>query len=104
MTTNPDFSATSTVNPTPPAPPRRLFRSRQDRMLVGVCGGLARYLGVDATLVRVLLLVLTVFGVGAGALAYLIAWIVIPEEPAVASQEPPAQPNSTPWASGRSAE
>jgi phage shock protein C len=58
-----------------------LYRSRQDRMLGGVCGGLARYLGVDVALMRVLLVVLTVFGVGAGAIGYLIAWIVVPEEP-----------------------
>lgn len=55
-------------------------RSRDDRMLAGVCGGLGRALDVDAALIRVGLVLLTVFGVGAGAIAYLAAWILVPEE------------------------
>jgi phage shock protein C len=55
-------------------------RSRTDRMVAGVCGGLGKALDVDAALIRVGLVLLTVFGVGAGALAYLVAWILVPEE------------------------
>lgn len=58
----------------------RLFRSRDDRMLAGVAGGLARYLDVDATLVRIAFVVLTVVGGGAGVPLYLAAWLLIPED------------------------
>jgi phage shock protein C len=60
--------------------PRKLYRSRTDRKLAGVCGGLAQYLNADATLIRVLFVVLTVLG-GAGPLIYLAMWIIVPSEP-----------------------
>ncbi len=60
----------------------RLYRSRKDRKLAGVCGGLGAYLDVDPVIFRVLLLVSCFFG-GVGFLAYLIAWMVVPLEPAV---------------------
>ena len=66
---------------TEPAPPRRLYRSRTNRMLGGVAGGLAEYLQVDSALVRLAFALLVLAG-GAGFLGYIIAWIVIPEEPA----------------------
>ena len=59
--------------------PRPFRRSRADRAIAGVCGGLARYFGVDAVLVRVAFVVLTLAG-GSGILAYLILWLVVPEE------------------------
>ena len=59
---------------------KRLYRSRKDRMIAGVCGGVGEYLGIDLTLIRLALLLLAIWG-GGGVLAYLIAWIVIPEEP-----------------------
>ena len=59
---------------------KRLYRSRTERVLGGVCGGIAEYFGVDPTLVRLLAVVLILAG-GAGIIAYIIAWIVIPEEP-----------------------
>ncbi len=59
---------------------KRLYRSRTERVLGGVCGGIAEYFGVDPTLVRLLALVLILAG-GVGIIAYIIAWIVIPEEP-----------------------
>ena len=63
----------------PPAPrPRRLERSRDDRVIAGVCGGLGEYLGVDAVLIRIAALVL-VFAGGAGLLLYGIGWIAMPE-------------------------
>ncbi|MDF1618880.1 PspC domain-containing protein [Petrocella sp. FN5] len=56
---------------------KKLYRSRTDRMLFGVCGGLAEYFSVDPTLVR---LVMVLFWMtGGGFLAYLIAAIVMPE-------------------------
>ncbi len=58
---------------------KRLYRSRIDRMIAGVCGGLAKYFDIDPTIVRVLFVV-TVFIGGAGILAYIILWIVVPEE------------------------
>jgi phage shock protein C len=56
-------------------------RSRSDRMIGGVCGGIARYFNVDTTIVR-LLFVLAVFLGGASPLIYLVLWLVMPEEPA----------------------
>ena len=64
----------------PGAGPKRLTRSRDDRMISGVCGGLARYLNVDATLIRVLMVVALLVGFFTPGLAYLIAWALIPEE------------------------
>ena len=59
---------------------KRLCRSRWNRMLAGVCGGIAEYLGWDPTLVRVAWIVLTLLG-GSGILIYLIFWLVMPESP-----------------------
>jgi phage shock protein C len=59
---------------------RRLYRSRTDRKLAGVCGGLARYFNTDATLIRVLVVLLAVLG-GSGLVIYLAMWIIVPEEP-----------------------
>lgn len=59
---------------------QELRRSTEDRMLAGVAGGLARYLDVDATLVRIAFVVLTVVGGGAGVPLYLAAWLLIPED------------------------
>jgi phage shock protein C len=57
---------------------KKLYRSRHDRMICGVCGGIGEYFNIDATLVR-LLLVLLGF-TGSGILAYFIAAIIIPDE------------------------
>ena len=59
---------------------KTLVRSRRGRMLAGVCAGAADYFGVDVTLVRVLAVVLCLITGGAGVLAYLAAWVIIPEE------------------------
>jgi phage shock protein C len=64
--------------PQRPVEPRRLRRSRRDRVLGGVCGGVARYLDVDPVLLRIAAVALVLSG-GVGLLAYVIAWIVIPE-------------------------
>lgn len=64
-----------------PAPPpvARVRRSRRDRVIGGVCGGLGRYLRIDPVLLRIAAVALALSG-GLGVVAYLIAWIVIPEE------------------------
>jgi phage shock protein C len=58
---------------------KRLYRSRSDRMIAGVCGGLGEYLGVDPVWLR-LFFVLLLFATGFGFWAYLILWIIVPEE------------------------
>jgi phage shock protein C len=58
--------------------PRKLYRSRSQRMIAGVCGGLADYFNVDATLVRVLFLLLAVFG-GTGLVIYIVMWVIVPD-------------------------
>ena len=60
---------------------RRLYRSRNNRMLAGVCGGLAEYAGVDPTIMRVLYVGLALVTGGAALLAYPVLWVIIPEEP-----------------------
>jgi phage shock protein C len=65
--------------PIPHVAPRRLTRSRDDRWLSGVCGGVARYAGVDANLVRLIVVLGTIFGFGSLFIAYVVAWIVMPE-------------------------
>lgn len=63
---------------------RRLYRSKTDRMVSGVCGGLGQYFSIDPTLVRLLFLLLTVAG-GGGILIYIVLAIVVPEEGSTAS-------------------
>lgn len=64
-----------------PAPaPKRLVRSRDDRWVAGVCGGLAKYMGVDANLVRLVVVLGTIFGFGSLLIAYIVGWILMPEE------------------------
>jgi len=59
---------------------RKLYRSRSNRQIAGVCGGLAEYFNMDATLLRVLFIVLAVLG-GSGIVQYLAMWIIVPREP-----------------------
>ena len=92
----PDTEPTVVVPPSAPSAPRRLVRSRDDRVIAGVCGGLGEYLGVDGVLIRIAALIL-VFAGGAGILLYAIGWIAMPEgdasepgeEPVLGSTEPP---------------
>ncbi len=63
-------------------PMKKLYRSRSDRRLAGVCGGLAAYFNIDPTLIR-LLFVLGLLFVGGTMLAYIILMILIPGEPAL---------------------
>ena len=59
---------------------KRLYRSRTDKKICGVCAGLANYLGLDPTVVR-LITVLLAFFAGGGVMAYLLCALIIPEEP-----------------------
>lgn len=59
---------------------KRLYRSRKDRMIGGVCAGLADYFSLDVSLIRLLVLVLFLAGT-IGLWPYLILWIIVPEEP-----------------------
>ena len=65
----------------PEPEPHKLFRSRTDRSIAGICGGLAEFFHVDTTVLRLITLFLILFG-GLSIWAYIILWIVIPEEPA----------------------
>lgn len=58
----------------------KLYRSKKNKIVAGVCGGIAEYFNVDPTLIRLLWLLISIMG-GSGVIAYIIAWIIIPEEP-----------------------
>jgi phage shock protein C len=74
-----------------PRPGTRLYRSRTDRWLGGVLGGLGSYLGIDPLMLRLAVIVLTVLGAGVLVPAYIVMWVVVPEEPVLAPGEvPPA--------------
>ncbi len=70
----------------------RLVRPRMGRMIAGVCQGLANAYAWDVVWVRVITVLLTVFGGGSGLLAYIIFWIVMPEEPLLLPPMPPMPP------------
>jgi phage shock protein C len=69
---------TPTQQPPAQQPPKRLYRTRDDQMIGGVCGGIARYLGVDPTLVRVAAVLALVFAFPAALIGYLLAWAIMP--------------------------
>ena len=86
-TTSPDPTAPDPTAPGPTAPPPGpatsgrppLARSRSDRKVAGVAGGIAAYLGIDPLILRIVIVVLTLFG-GSGLLLYAAGWLLIPEE------------------------
>lgn len=91
-------AAQKPVNPPapPPQPARPLRRSRRYKAIAGVCGGLAEHFVLDVSLVRIIWALVTVLsGIFAGVIAYLICWIIIPEEEFQSSPaaEPPPQPS-----------
>ena len=77
---------------------RRLYRSRTDSMIGGVAAGLADYLNADPALVRIVWAILVVVTGGAALIVYIVAWIVVPEEPAVPAESiaPTAEPTTDP--------
>ncbi len=60
---------------------KRLYRSRKDRMLAGVCGGLAEYFNIDPVIIRIIAFILILPGGLPGLLPYVIMWIIVPENP-----------------------
>ncbi len=68
---------------------KELKRSRTDRMVAGVCGGIGEYLEIDPNVIRLVWVVVTVFSMGIGLLAYLLAWFIIPEEAPPITARPP---------------
>ena len=72
---------------------KKLYRSTTDKMIGGVAGGLAEYFDIDATLIRVLFIVVVFLG-GGGIIAYIILWIVVPEKPYELPKTPSSQPSS----------
>ncbi|MBI5392980.1 PspC domain-containing protein [Candidatus Woesearchaeota archaeon] len=60
---------------------KRLCRSRSDKVLGGVCVGIANYFEVDPVLVRLIWVIFTLLSMGLGIIAYIIVWIIVPEEP-----------------------
>lgn len=89
--------------PTPSAyvPPARLIRPRQGRMLAGVCQGLANAYLWDVAWVRVITVLLTLFGGGLGLVAYVVFWIVMPEEPLALPPVTPYQGPANPYQAGQ---
>jgi phage shock protein C len=70
---------------------RKLYRSRDDRIISGVCGGLGEFFGIDPTLIRIIFILLLIFG-GSGLIIYLVMWLIVPDEPlAAVSQAPKAE-------------
>ena len=69
------------VQPAPvqPVPRTLLVRSRNDRVVAGVCGGFADFTGFDANLIRILLVAVTVLGAGTPLIVYLAGWLLMPE-------------------------
>jgi len=83
--TDPPAAASPPGTPPPPNRPRRLTRSRTDEVIGGVAGGLGVYLNVDPVIVRIAWVALVLFG-GTGVLLYILAWVIIPEEPLDAAE------------------
>jgi phage shock protein PspC (stress-responsive transcriptional regulator) len=59
---------------------KKLHRSKKERMIAGVCGGIGEYFDADPTIVRLIWAIGTLISVGLGLIAYLIAWIIVPEK------------------------
>ncbi|MGI8900238.1 MAG: PspC domain-containing protein [Nocardioides sp.] len=66
--------------PQPGPAPKRLVRTSDDKWLSGVCGGVGRYAGIDANLVRLLVVIAALVSCGTALIAYVVAWVLMPEE------------------------
>jgi phage shock protein C len=95
--TGPGPSGTERPAVPPPPPeaaedgPRVVRRSRSERVIAGVCGGVGRYLGVDPVLLRIAFIILSLAN-GLGVIAYVVAWVAIPEERPDQPSGPVAEP------------
>ncbi len=65
---------------------KKIYRDTNNKMISGVCAGIAKYFDLDPTLIRILWVIITMFG-GSGLIAYIICAIIIPEEPPHGAQE-----------------
>jgi len=74
---------------------KRLIRPRAGRKIAGVCAGFAEYFDLDITLVRVVWLISVFLGVGLSLIAYVVAWIVMPDEPVALPTAAPAGQHAT---------
>ena len=92
----PTNSGTGTGTTTGSEPTTRFVRSRTDKVLGGVCGGLSQVLNVDAVILRLALVLLTVLGFGIAIVFYLACWLLMPWEPDQPTSEPSSEPSSTP--------
>lgn len=61
---------------------KKLYRSRTDRMLGGICGGLGEMFSIDPTLIRLIFALIALFTLGTAVIVYILGWIIIPETPA----------------------
>jgi len=66
---------------------KRLYRSRKEQMLGGICGGLGEHLDVDPSIIRLVWLVVTLLSLGTGIIVYLAAWIIIPQSPGESTEQ-----------------
>jgi phage shock protein C len=69
---------------------KRLYRSRKDQILGGICGGLGEHIDVDPSIIRLVWVVVTLLSLGTGIIVYLAAWIIIPVSPEESAQQTPA--------------
>lgn len=60
---------------------KKLHRSRTDRMIAGICGGLGEMFSIDPTLIRLIFALVALFTVGTAVIVYVLGWIIIPEAP-----------------------
>jgi phage shock protein C len=77
-------------------PGRALRRPLDDKKIAGVCSGIARYLGVDVTLIRVLMTVLAIWPPGTGLVLYIVCWIVMPRDPLPLAAPPTDKADNVP--------
>ena len=59
---------------------KKLYRSRKDRMIAGICGGIGEIYSIDPTMIRLVYALITIFSAGTALLVYILGWIIIPEE------------------------
>ena len=78
----------STQTTEAPHEPRSLRRIREGKKIAGVCGGVARYLDLDVTLVRIVWILVTIFPPVPGLIAYIVCWIAMPQDPPAAVAAP----------------
>lgn len=80
-------------------PGRALTRPRNDKKIAGVCAGIARYFGLDITVVRIVMVVLALWPPGVGAIIYIVCWIVMPQDPLLLPPPRQTEPQSAATAS-----